>query len=232
LTQLRLPTSHPSSGLRALALCVLLAACGDTVSGSEPDSSPPSSTDAVAAALAAGFAVDTVGVRNLAEGDTLNLDEGLTIIQTTVRIPEKGEVFAWEFNAQTMNPVKLLIVRWKDSRTRLELIGEGPTVIPGRLGPNKIQLPEPIPVLRGDMMAIYMPEAGTIPFRKIKSWKTLIMPRPLSAHIPAANSSPCMVGDMAQGHSGARWTKPPTDPRLLCLSGSCWPQKMPYIPQG
>ena len=182
MTQLRLPTprpysGRPYSGLRALALCALLAACGDTP-GLERDSSPPSN-DAVATALAAGFAVDTVGVCNLAEGDTLNLDEGLTIVETTVRIPEKGEVFAWEFNAQTMNPVKLLIVRWKDSRTRLELIGEGPTVIPGRLGPNKIQLPEPIPVLRGDMMAIYMPEAGTIPFLKIKSWKTLIMPRAL-----------------------------------------------------
>jgi hypothetical protein len=150
-------------------------ACGD-----EPpaDSEPPATADPLKAALAAGFAVDTVGVRNLAEGDTLNLDAGLTIIETTVKFPERGEVFAWEFNAETMNPVKLLVVRWKDSRTRLELIGESPTVIPQRLGLNRVELPEPIPVRRRDMMGIYMKEAGSVPFRKLTSWKTLIMPRP------------------------------------------------------
>ncbi len=168
-------------GLWPLALCalscVLMVACGD-----EPPPDPDlqsASADPVDAALAAGFAVDTVGVRNLAEGDTLNLDKGLTIIETTVKFPEHGEVFAWEFNAETMNPVKLLVVRWKDSRARLELIGESPTVFPERLGLNRIQLPEPIPVRRRDMMGIYMKEAGTVPFRKITSWKTLIMPRPL-----------------------------------------------------
>jgi hypothetical protein len=162
------------------ALCAVLfammMACGDEPPAND---SPPASPDPVDAALVAGFAVDTVGVRDLAEGDTLNLDPGLTIIETTVKFPERGEVFAWEFNAETMNPVKLLVVRWKDSRARLELIGESPTVIPERLGLNRIQLPEPIPVRRRDMMGIYMKEAGTVPFRKITSWKTLIMPRPL-----------------------------------------------------
>lgn len=165
-------------GLWAVALCALLASCADTPPEVGGAAVAPSD-DAVAAALAAGFAVDTVGVRNLAEGDTLNLDTGLTIIETTVKFPERGEVFAWEFHAETLNPVKLVVVRWKDSRTRLELIGESPTAIPERLGSNKMQLPEPIPVQRRDMMGIYMQEAGTIPFRKITSWKSLIMPRAL-----------------------------------------------------
>ena len=168
-----------ATGLWAVvALSGLLIACGDP----PPDAdgvAVPLAEDAVAAARAAGFAVDTVGVRNLAEGDTLNLDKRLTIVETTVKFPEHGEVFAWEFNAETLNPIKLLIVRWKDSRRQLELIGESPTVMPERLGLNKIELPEPIPVRRRDMMAIYMPEAGTVPFRKVKSWKTLIMPRAL-----------------------------------------------------
>jgi len=152
-------------------------ACGEEPAA-DPDLSSYSN-DPVEAALAAGFEVDTVGVRNLAEGDTLNLDEGLTIIETTRKFAAHGEVFAWEFHAKTLNPVKLLVARWKDSSSQLELIGESPTVVPERLGLNKIELPEPIPVRRRDMMGIYMKEAGSVPFRKIRSWKALIMPRPL-----------------------------------------------------
>ena len=172
--------NHDRRCRRSIALALWVGAAGALLSAcADPPPADRAADDPVATALAAGFAVDTVGVRNLAEGDTLNLDKGLTIIETTVKFPERGEVFAWEFNAETLNPIKLLVVRWKDSRTRLELIGESPTVIPSRLGLNKIELPEPIPVQLKDMMGIYMAEAGTIPFRKITSWKTLIMPRRL-----------------------------------------------------
>ena len=173
--------NHDRRCRRSITLALWVGAVGGWLSAcAEPP--PPADRaggDPVATALTAGFAVDTVGVRNLAEGDTLNLDKGLTIIETTVKFPERGEVFAWEFNAETLNPIKLLVVRWKDSRTRLELIGESPTVITSRLGLNKIELPEPIPVQLKDMMGIYMAEAGTVPFRKMTSWKTLIMPRRL-----------------------------------------------------
>ena len=175
---MRIRRAHRARGLLlcGLSWAWMLMACGE-----EPAADPDLShaDDPVAAALAAGFAVDTVGVRNLAEGATLNLDEGLTIIETTRKFPALGEVFAWAFHAKTLNPVKLLVVRWKDSSSQLELIGESPTVVPERLGLNKIELPEPIPVRRRDMMGIYMKEAGSVPFRKIRSWKTLIMPRPL-----------------------------------------------------
>jgi hypothetical protein len=93
--------------------------------------------------------VDTVGVRNIAEGDTINLDEGLTIIETTRIFPPEadgGEVFTWEFEARELTPVKLLIVRTVDGAKKFELLGESPMVIPRQIGSNRFELPEPIPL--------------------------------------------------------------------------------------
>ena len=134
----------------------------------------------MALALAAGTRVDTVGVFNLAEGDTLNLDRNLTIIETTRVLPpsaDGGEVFAWEFYAAALRPVRLLIFRWSDGKSKLELVGEGRMVVPRQLGLNRMALPEPIPVGFRYMMGIYQPEEGAVPFKKIRNWKTLIRPR-------------------------------------------------------
>ena len=65
-----------------------------------------------------GMHVDSVGVRDLAQGDTLVDYSPLVVIERTVRFPreaEGGEVFAWEFYAEQLNPVKLLIVRTRAS---------------------------------------------------------------------------------------------------------------------
>ena len=65
------------------------------------------STDPVVDAFEVGWNVDTVGVANIAEGDTINLDVGLTIIETTRIFPPEangGEVFAWEFEARELTP--------------------------------------------------------------------------------------------------------------------------------
>ena len=100
---------------------LLLWGCGDA--------QEVPSTDPVVAAFEAGWNVDTVGVANIAEGDTINLDVGLTIIETTRIFPPEangGEVFAWEFEARELTPVKLLIVRAVDGGKNFELIGESP----------------------------------------------------------------------------------------------------------
>ena len=169
------PRWRTSLSLPLLAVGVLLAACSST---SDEVESGSSAADPVAGVLASGVAVDTVGVNNIAEGDTLNLDPNLTIIETTRVFPvdaEGGEVFAWEFYAESHRPVKLLIFRWVDGgKTKLELVGESPKVIPRQLGVNRVMLPEPIPVGFRYLMGIHQPEAGTVPFKKIQNWKTII----------------------------------------------------------
>ena len=59
--------------------------------------------------------VDTVGWGNLSAADSLIDHAGLTFIETTLRFPpeaSQGEVFAWEFYAHRLTPVKLLIVKY------------------------------------------------------------------------------------------------------------------------
>ena len=125
-----------------------------------------------ARAAAAGVQVDTVGVRDIASGDTLNTMAGLTIIDREVTFPptaKDGEVFAWDYYAESLNPVKLIIMRANGKQ--LELVGESPMSIPRQLGLNRLELPEPIPIRWRDMMGLYQPEAGPVSFRKIRNYK-------------------------------------------------------------
>ena len=128
-----------------------------------------------------GMRVDSVGVRNLAQGDTLVDYAPLVVIETTVRLPREadgGEVFAWEFYAEQLNPVKLIIVRnYKDGN--FELVGESETFVPAHKGVNRHILREPIPVAFKDMVGLVQPAEATVPFRKIIGWKTLISASPL-----------------------------------------------------
>lgn len=164
--------------LGALLLGFLLAGCGGS-------SQPPADNqpDPVAQARAAGALVDTVGVLDLAEADTLNQDQGLTIVETTIGFPPAaagGEVFAWEFNAQELRPVKLLIMRFDQEKDNLELVGESELVVPRQRGSNRFGLREPIPIRPHDLYGIYQPEAGAIPFKKILNWRALITSKPLA----------------------------------------------------
>lgn len=157
----------------AAAAALWVGACGTTETADQADGV----VDPVAAALEQGFQVDTVGVHDLAEGDTLNLDSGLTIIETTVTFQPAvsgGEVIAWDFYAEALRPVKLLLVRYSRAEKSFELVGESPMVVPAHLGVNRVALREPIPVQYGTMFGIYQPEAGTIPFRQVLNWKTMI----------------------------------------------------------
>jgi hypothetical protein len=168
--------------------------------------SPPA--DPVAKTNDTGWQVDTVGVRNIAEGDTINLDVGLTIIETTRIFPPEadgGEVFAWEFEARELTPVKLLLVRAVDGAQNFEILGESPMVVPRRLGTNRFELPEPIPLRYPCLFGIYMPEKGAIPFRKVRNWKTLISSRPFER--PYIDRAPF---SMYGWRYGARvfWRKP------------------------
>lgn len=159
-----------------LLLAGWLASCGE-----RPQ--PPPEEDPVARLAASGVQVDTVGVLNLAEGDTLNLDRGLTIVETTISFPreaEDGEVFAWEFYAQELQPVKLIIVRFDQKRDNLELVGESEMVVPRQKGPNRFLLREPIPVKYRDLFGLIQPEEGAIPFRKVFNWHTLITVKPFT----------------------------------------------------
>lgn len=158
-------------------LALLLAGCGGN---SPPAENQP---DPVVQAAAAGARVDTVGILDLAQADTLNQDEGLTIVETTVSFPPEAvdaEVFAWEFYAEELRPVKLLIMRFDANRDNLEMVGESELVVPRQKGPNRFALREPIPIRPRDLYGIYQPEAGAIPFKKVHNWKTLITIKPLT----------------------------------------------------
>lgn len=117
--------------------------------------------------------VDTVGARNLAEGDTTSGERGLVIIETT-RTFGDGEAVGWEFQASQIRPVKLIVVRADPEREQFELVGESETVVPRRKGINRFVLPEPIPVTRGCMFGLVVPEEESIPFAVVPNWKTLI----------------------------------------------------------
>ncbi|MCC7263661.1 MAG: hypothetical protein IT369_14180 [Candidatus Latescibacteria bacterium] len=165
-------------GIRGLLLGLLLAGCGGS-----PQPPADNQPDPVAQAVAAGARVDTVGILNLADADTLNQDEGLTIVETTISFPPEAadaEVFAWEFNAEELRPVKLLIMRFDTTRDNLEMVGESELVVPRQKGLNRFVLREPIPIKPRDLYGIYQPEAGAIPFKKVHNWKTLITIKPLT----------------------------------------------------
>ena len=129
-----------------------------------------------------GMHVDSVGVRDLAQGDTLVDYSPLVVIERTVSFPreaEGGEVFAWEFYAEQLNPVKLLIVREEKSGENFEIVGESETFVPAHKGINRHILREPIPVSFKDMLGFVQPAEATVPFRNVKGWKTLISASPL-----------------------------------------------------
>ena len=162
-----------------LLMCLLAAwwcACGqETAQPSE------SSAEAADRERSAGFAVDTVGVLDLAEADTLNQDRGLTMVETTIAMPPEadgGEVWGWEFMARSLRPVKLIVVRFDQKREQFELVGESGSVVPRQVGVNFFRLREPIPVRSRDMFGIVQPEEGVIPFRKVFNWKAMITAKP------------------------------------------------------
>ena len=174
--------SRTPTWVRDLAIRLLwtLAALG--LACAEP---PPSERDADEFAhllTQEGVYVDSVGVRNLAQGDTLVDHAPLVAIETTVKIPstaDGGEVFAWEFYAEELNPVKLIIVRDHADGEHFEIVGESETFVPARTGTNRHVLREPIPIRFKDMIGFMQPAAATLSFRNVKGWKTLIAARPL-----------------------------------------------------
>lgn len=130
--------------------------------------------------------VDTVGWGNIARADSLIDHEGLTFIETTLRFPSEanqGEVFAWEFYARRMTPIKLLIMKYESSQEFLELVGESETILPKQIGFNRIILKEPIPISRGYMFGVLQPEAPAIPFEKVSNWRTLLTAKKLQRPI-------------------------------------------------
>ena len=130
--------------------------------------------------------VDTVGWGNMSLADSLIDHKGLLFVETTLRFPreaDQGEVFAWEFYAQRLTPVKLLVVKYARGREFLELAGESETVIPQRIGFNRVILKEPIPVARGYMFGVRQAESPAIPFRPVLNWKTLLTAKPFERPI-------------------------------------------------
>ncbi|MFH1570203.1 MAG: hypothetical protein ABIL09_19585 [Gemmatimonadota bacterium] len=172
--------THVARLVGGAALLTAFSGLGPLACG--PAETPPQGglPDPVGEALQAGFQVDTVGVRDLSEADTLNLERGLTIIETTVtfrRAAKGAEAFAWEFEARALHPVKLILVSYSREERSFELVGESPMVVPRQLGLNRMALPEPIPVSYGTMFGIYQPEESTVPFRQVLNWQTLITPK-------------------------------------------------------
>ena len=129
-----------------------------------------------------GVTVDTVGVRNVANFDSSSSHQGLVIVDRQYTFPSTantGEVFAWEFYAESIDPVKLIVMKFNESADLFEIIGESTTIVPSKLGANRHILREPIPISKGCMMGIVQPKGGTIPFSKIKGYRTFITAKEL-----------------------------------------------------
>lgn len=154
-------------------VCACLLGCGG-------DATPPS--DPMWDALFADNAVriDTVGVRDLTQADTTSNHHGLVIIDrqfTFSRDAQGGEVFAWEYFAESLDPIKLIMVKIDESGELVEVIGESQMVVPERKGINRHILREPIPIQFGCMMGLVQPKDAVVPFRVLKGYKTLITAR-------------------------------------------------------
>ncbi|MEE3233556.1 MAG: hypothetical protein VX294_05260 [Candidatus Latescibacterota bacterium] len=130
----------------------------------------------------ADLSIDTVGVRNVASFDSSSSHQGLVIIDRQYTFPNMaagGEVFAWEFYAESIDPIKLIMVKFDDSGDLFEMIGESATIVPSTIGVNRHILREPIPISKGCMMGLLQPKGGTIPFSKIRGYRTFIAAREL-----------------------------------------------------
>ena len=128
-----------------------------------------------------GMRVDTVGVRSMADHDTVSEHSGLVIIDRQFTFPPDaigGEVFAWEYYAQELNPIKLIIGKFEESGEFIEIIGESEMIVPEKSGLNRHVLREPIPIFQGCLIGLVQPQGPTIPFRKLTGYKTLITARP------------------------------------------------------
>ena len=159
--------------LKLCAVGILLAGCGD---GSEP----PENLQWDALFTDSGMRVDTVGVRNLAQADTTSDYQGLVVIDRQFTFPrnaQRGEVFAWEYYAVSLDPIKLIMVQVEESGELVEVIGESQMVVPKRKGVNRHILREPIPIQFGCMMGLVQPKNGVVPFRVLTGYKTLITSR-------------------------------------------------------
>ena len=156
-----------------LALLALVACGGD----STPEVDPV--WDALF--VQEGMRVDTVGVRDLTQSDTLSDYPGVVIIDRQFTFQpgaEGGEVFAWEYYAQALNPIKLIVVKFEESGEFIEIIGESEMIVPEHKGLNRHVLHEPIPIALGCMMGLVQPQESAIPFRNLRGYKTLITARP------------------------------------------------------
>lgn len=151
-------------GFIPVLLGLLLWGCG------EPE---PPSAKLVQEDLLTSANIDTLGATNLAQGDTLIDDHNFTIVENTWRFRESGEVLAWEFYAERLRPVKLIVLRALDKGKRFELLGESETVIPKQIGINHFVLREPIPVKPRDYFGLIQPEEQAIAFKKVRNWKAL-----------------------------------------------------------
>jgi hypothetical protein len=159
---------------------MLAAGCLLACSSAEEKAPAAAATDPVEAARQAGYTVGYIGVNDIAEGDTLNDDPGLTIIERSVSFPAEadgGEAFAWEFYAESLKPVKLVLFR--ENGDRFELVGESRLVVPRQLGSNRLALREPIPLEHRYKFGIIQPEEGVVPFRRVRNWKTMITTKSL-----------------------------------------------------
>ena len=125
--------------------------------------------------------VDTMGVNNISEGDTIHSESGLVMIEKTGTFPYSGresEVFAWEIFARQLRPVKLVIVKFDKNREHFQLVGESETIIPRKVGVNRFVLREPIPIGPRYMYGLIQPEEPAVPFKKILNWKAMLTLQP------------------------------------------------------
>jgi len=167
------------TGIWGWLTVLVLAGCG-----SEKEPAPQEGPDAARweALWEQAGRVDTVGVAEIAAGDSTSGGTGLTVIETTVRFPAAaagGEVFAWEAYVRALEPVKLLVFSYDRRRRRFQLVGESRTQVPPRLGLNRFVLREPIPLQRGCYYGLYMPAGEAVPFSVVHNWKALITSRGL-----------------------------------------------------
>ncbi len=106
--------------------------------------------------------------------DRPNVDSGLNkfyIVDEKKPINGSGDIASWQIDANTTDPVQLVIYRPTPDGKGFAVVGKGKVETPA-LGLNNFVLTPPIKVKEGDLVGAFHPKGGAISFAEDPSGKS------------------------------------------------------------